>query len=122
LGNGSRILIVDDQEGIRKLLTEACSFLGFNVEVASTGREALEIAKKHNFEIALVDLKMAEMNGIDTMKRLMKTVNGLKGIVMTGYGDSDLLDEAQNVKIDAVIRKPFNLQEIKEVLEKVINN
>lgn len=115
-----KILIVDDQEGIRRLLAETCSLLGYEVFTAASGQEALEIVKIDSFQVALVDMKMPGMNGLETMKQLLETVEDLKGIVMTGYGEIDLVEDANKLGIAAFIQKPFNLEEIKELLEKVI--
>lgn len=115
-----KILIVDDQEGIRRLLAEACSLLGYEVFTAASGQEALETVKKNNFQVALVDMKMPGMNGLETMKQLLETVKDLKGIVMTGYGEIDLVADVNKLGIAALLQKPFNLEEIQELLEKVI--
>jgi two-component system response regulator (stage 0 sporulation protein F) len=117
---GIKLLVVDDQEGIRRLLSETFSLLGYEVETAASGNEALEIIEQDNFKLALVDMKMPGMNGINTIERLLEIRQDLKAILMTGYGDFELSEEKSTAKIDAVIKKPFDLEEIKELIEKVI--
>jgi DNA-binding NtrC family response regulator len=116
-----KVLVVDDQEGIRKLLAETCSLLGYEVYTAASGQEALAMTQKNYFQVALVDMKMPGMNGIDTMRMLLETVNGIKGIMMTGYGETDFVGEANQLGIAGFLQKPFNLQEIQKILEKVIS-
>lgn len=109
----ARIIVVDDQEAIRQLLVEICTLLGYEVKTAANGDEACQLVSQELFDIALVDLKMNGMNGIETMRRLREIRPDLKGIFMTGYVEA---------KLDhAVLKKPFDLQEIKTVLEEVLS-
>ncbi len=110
----AKIIVVDDQEAIRQLLVETCTLLGYEVKTAATGDEACRLVSQETFDVALVDLKMNGMNGFETMRRLREEKADLKGIFMTGYEESELEH--------AVLRKPFGLQEIEAVLEKVLSN
>lgn len=109
-----KIIVVDDQEAIRQLLVETCILLGYEVKTAATGDEACRLVSQETFDVALVDLKMNGMNGLETMRRLREKRGGLKGIFMTGYEEPELEH--------AVLRKPFDLQEIKAALEKALSN
>lgn len=113
--NVKKLLIVDDQEAIRQLLTEVCALLGYEAKTAANGDEALQMIGHEEFHVALVDLKMGGLNGLETMKRLKEKKKNLKGVFMSGYG-------IQELDGNYILNKPFDLQEIKDVLEKVLNN
>lgn len=113
----NKILIVDDQEGIRRLLSEICSMLGCQSLAAASGFEALQVIKNNKFKIALIDLKMPGLNGLDTLAMLQADDPQLKGVLMTGYDETDLREEALRKGACSVISKPFELDEIKVLLE-----
>jgi two-component system response regulator (stage 0 sporulation protein F) len=113
--NVIKILIVDDQEGIRQLLTEACALLGYEAHTAANGDEALQLIGQDDFQVALVDLKMGGLNGLETMKRLKEKKKNLKGVFMSGYG-------LREMEGNYILNKPFDLQEIKDIIEKVLQN
>ncbi|MGI6605451.1 MAG: response regulator [Peptococcia bacterium] len=113
--NVIKILIVDDQEGIRQLLTEACALLGYEAKTAANGDEALQLIGQEDFQVALVDLKMGGLNGFETMKRLKEKRKDMRGVFMSGYG-------LREMEGNYILNKPFDLQEMEDVLEKVLNN
>lgn len=118
----AQILIVDDQEGIRKLLLEACSLLGYEAMAAASGQEALALMQEHHFQVALVDMRMPGLDGLGTTEQLLEIGKGLKIIVMTGYCDceSEIKEISRDLRIAAVLKKPFALEELQAFLEKNI--
>ncbi|MDD2432244.1 MAG: response regulator [Clostridia bacterium] len=119
----ARVLIVDDQEGVRQLLQETCLLLGYEAMTAKSGLEALDLVQKHNFQIALVDMKMPGLNGLSTTERLLATGKHLNIIVMSGFcdGESEISELSSHLDVAAVMKKPFDLEELKVVLEKNIS-
>jgi two-component system response regulator (stage 0 sporulation protein F) len=109
--------VVDDQEGIRKLLKEVLAELGYEAEVVSSGAEAVQAFTEGSFKLVLMDMKMPGLNGFETAERLKKISEDLKIILMTGFYDSFLLEEAKNHGADGLLNKPFNLEEIQRILE-----
>jgi two-component system response regulator (stage 0 sporulation protein F) len=116
MGNKAKILIIDDQEGIRQLLAETCLMLGYEVKTAANGQEAYDLVCQEDFQVAFVDMKMSGINGYETMKLIREKRKGLKGVFMTGYDEPD--HELKSEMI--VLIKPFNLEKVKEVLEKLL--
>ncbi len=116
MGNKAKILIIDDQEGIRQLLAETCLMLGYEVKTAANGQEAYDLVCQEDFQVAFVDMKMSGINGYETMKLIREKRKGLKGVFMTGYDEPD--PELKSEMI--VLIKPFNLEKVKEVLEKLL--
>lgn len=116
------VLVVDDQEGIRQVLQETCRVLGYEVMTAGSGVEALDLVQKHDFQIALVDMKMPGWDGFSTTERLLATGKHLNIIAMSGLcgGDGELQDLMTRFPIKAVMKKPFDLRELKVILEENI--
>lgn len=110
------ILVVDDQEGIRSLLSEMCSLLGHEVVTAASGDEALQIVAIKNFDAALIDMKMPGLDGLETLDGLRSLDPQLKVFLMTGYGDVPQTGEALKRGICKIIHKPFDLADIMKCL------
>lgn len=107
-GGTGRILLVEDREIVRELTTEVLRTAGFDVDVATCGREALELAAQSEpFDLLLTDVVMAELSGPELAERLRSTDPTLAVLYMSGYTD-DVLDAADlSVLGTAFIRKPF---------------
>jgi len=120
----AQVLIVDDQEGIRKLLLETCLFLGYEAEATDSGQEALNLVKKSNYQLALVDMKMPGLDGIKTTKQILEMAEQLKVVMITGFDNSD--DDLKKVsvipQVVAIMKKPFSLEELKKILAENITD
>ncbi|MDD2212317.1 MAG: response regulator [Clostridia bacterium] len=116
------ILIVDDQEGIRKLLLETCGMLGYGAVAVASGQEALVLVPQHNFQVALVDMKMPGLDGLQTTEQLLATGGNLKIIMITGDDDYEgiIQENNTNCEVAAVMKKPFALEKLQALLEKNI--
>ncbi len=109
------ILIVDDEEGIRRSLTRVLREDGYSVQSATNGEEALAMVGQdpHNFDIVICDLIMPGMDGIRTIEEMNKLHQGLTKIILTGYGTLESSMKAIENGIDGFITKPFENKEIK---------
>ncbi|MCF8113492.1 MAG: sigma 54-interacting transcriptional regulator, partial [Desulfotignum sp.] len=85
-GNQKNILLVDDEERLLNSMAQRISLLGFAPIKASSGIKALEIAKTTRIDLAIVDLKMPDMDGLVTITKLKEMVPDLKTVLLTGYG------------------------------------
>jgi two-component system response regulator (stage 0 sporulation protein F) len=103
------ILIVDDQPGIRRLLTEVLSENGYAVETAANGYEGLQKARELKPELVLMDMKMPGMDGIETLRELRRLGQCPKVVMMTAYGELDMINEAKELGAIAYITKPFDI-------------
>ena len=111
--NGTKILLVDDEEGIRKVLKLSLEDIGYTVSTAENGARALEIFRKTHPPIVLTDIKMPGMDGIDLLRQIKKETPDTEVIMITGHGDMDLaIKSLQNEAVDFVT-KPIH----DEVLE-----
>jgi DNA-binding NtrC family response regulator len=118
----SRILVVDDDENIRKVLTAILEDEKYNVESVGTAKEAIDKFKKKFFNIALIDIKLPDMEGIDLLTKIKDTTPRMRKIIITGYPTLQNAVDALNRGADAYILKPFDvekvLKSIKEQLQK----
>src|SRR3989304_3645485 len=110
--DGTKILVVDDEVGYRKVLNNALTERGFIVKTAASGEEALEELKKQEVPIVIVDMNLP--GGIDGLE-LLQRVKGMYNssvLIMTAYGGIETAVEAMRRGAFNYITKPFNLDEI----------
>jgi signal transduction histidine kinase len=111
------ILLVDDEEGIRKVLGLLLADMGYQVHTAATGTEALQIFEKLQPPIVLTDIKMPEMDGIELLRELKQISPDTEVIMITGHGDMDLAIKSVKYEATDFVTKPIN----DEVLEIALN-
>ncbi len=112
----SRILVVDDEDSIQRLLTGILEMDGHDVQVANNGREALDRIRRETFDLIITDIKMPVMGGADLHKELRDAGNALAGRMIFITGDTvapETRSFLQGVD-NAVLSKPFRLREIRE--------
>jgi len=115
------ILVVDDDAFIRKLLSEFLTKQGYKVLLAESGEKALEILEPGTVQVALIDLKMPGMDGVQTMKGIKTRDAGVLIILMTGYPSIESAVEALRSSAYDYVIKPFKLNELKTTIERAIN-
>jgi two-component system response regulator AtoC len=115
-----RILAIDDESNIRRLLTNELEQEGFLVATAASGEQALALADKERFDLALVDLKLPGMSGIDVIRRIRCMPSPVDTIVITGHSDID--GAVQSMKLGALdfITKPFKLSELIPLIDRAV--
>jgi DNA-binding NtrC family response regulator len=118
----ARILIVDDDENIRKVLAIILEDEGYVVDQAETAKQAIEKTKKNFYNMALIDIRLPDMEGIELLTKIRDTVPRMRKIIITGYPTLQNAIEAVNRGADAYILKPFDVNKvlatIKEQLRK----
>jgi two-component system response regulator (stage 0 sporulation protein F) len=113
-----KVLIVDDQSGIRRLLTEYFRHEGWQPVEATNGREALDKLPE-NPDVILLDMKMPVMDGIDCLEKLRQTHPNLPVIVMTAYGEQGIMKQAEELGIDGKVFKPFDVLALRDAVLQV---
>lgn len=111
-----RILVVDDEVSIRKALEKYLIGLGYETRVASDGEEALQIFQSQRFDLALVDLVMPKVGGVDLIRRLKKIDPDVVAIVLTGFGTITSAVEAMKAGAFHYLTKPFELEDIASLI------
>lgn len=118
----AKILIIDDDENIRKALTAVLEDEGYAVETVDTARKGIEKTQTEFFHIALIDVRLPDMEGVDILPKLAETTPKIRKIIITGYPTLQNAAAAVNKGADAYVTKPFDvekmLQTIKEQLKK----
>jgi len=112
------LLIVDDEEPLRTRLGERFTRKGYSVSCAPNGNEALSLLGNKRFHVALVDIKMPGMNGIELLKALKTEQPFIEVIILTGYAEVDTAIEAMKSGAYDYLAKPYNLNELEIILQK----
>lgn len=116
-----RILVVDDQESQREMLGGHLRNRGYAVTTAESGESALEICQRNFFEVALLDLKMPGLSGLDLLNRLKETNPDTTSIIITAYGSIESAVEALKSGAFDYITKPINnLEELDLIIKKAL--
>lgn len=116
------ILIVDDQAGIRLLLNEVFKKEGFHTLMAANGPQALKQAEETPPDIVLLDMKIPGMDGIEILKNLKKMREDIKVIMMTAYGELDVIKESMVSGACCYYTKPFDVFEMRDAVKKMLTD
>jgi DNA-binding NtrC family response regulator len=122
MGRKGNILIVDDDSSIRKVLAAILEEKGYNVETVENGRKAIEKTKTKFYNLALIDIRLPDMEGTALLTEIKENLPKMVKIMITGYPSLQNAVEAINKGADAYIIKPIDIDKalntIEEHLEK----
>lgn len=116
------ILIVDDEEGLREGLGKLLEDEGYVVLCAETGEEALDVLQQSRIDLVLTDMRMPGMDGIELLKKIRERHGDLGVIILTGYGQIESYIEAMNFGAIEYVSKPFKVNELKFIVNKVLSS
>jgi DNA-binding response OmpR family regulator len=105
---GGKVLIIDDEAGLRETLGRILQRAGCDAEVAANGQQALELIEQHNFDLAYLDLHLPGMDGIQILKEIRQRQPKLPVIMLTGYGTLQSAVEALRLGANDYLLKPFD--------------
>ena len=108
----ARILVVDDDESIRNTMKAILENEGYLVDLAATGSEAIKKTKKTAYNIALLDIRLPDMEGVELLKLIKDTVPHTRKIMVTGYPSMQNALAALNKNADAYLIKPVNVEKL----------
>ena len=112
------ILIVDDEEVIQQTLQDVLKKRGYEIFLATSGKETLEIVKKNIIDLILLDIRLPDVDGLEVLKKVKEFDNEILVIMMTAYADIQTAVEAMKSGAYHYINKPFELDELKLLIEK----
>ena len=116
-----RIMVVDDDEGMRHILSIALSRMGYEVLSAGNGIEAFNLFLKNSFALVLTDLEMPGMDGLNLASRIKDRFPTIPVILMTGHSKEDVMKRVKKGPVDYVIFKPFRLEDILKTAQKMLD-
>jgi DNA-binding response OmpR family regulator len=105
-----RLLLVDDEVGYLEVLSKRLSRRGFEVTAARSGAEAIRALRDRDFDLAVVDLKMEDIDGIELLKILRQMLPGLKVIMLTGHGSERAARDGLSQGAFDYLMKPVDLE------------
>ena len=111
---GTKILLVDDEEGYVSVLAKRLSKRNFQVKTALSGREAIRILRNESFDLAVLDLKMEDMDGIEVLKVFKAMEPQMPVIILTGHGSETAAREGMEYGAFDYLVKPCDLSELVE--------
>jgi PAS domain S-box-containing protein len=113
LGNGEKILVVDDVPQQREIASVLLKKLEYSVDVVSSGEEAVEYIKKNSPDLLILDMIMDPgMDGLDTFKKVLELQPGQKAIIASGFSETKRVKEAQKLGAGQYVKKPYTLEKI----------
>ena len=117
MGDKIKLLICDDEVKFLDSIAERLELRGFDVTKATGGKEAVEAARAGGFDLAILDLKMPGMNGIEVLEILKKEHRYLEVIILTGHGSIDSAVESTKLGAFSYLSKPYDLDDLLKSLK-----
>ena len=117
MGERARILVVDDDESIRKVLAIILEEEGYVIDTAKNGREAIKKSKVKFYNLALIDIRLTDMEGTKLLTKVKDTMPKMRKIIITGYPSLQNAIEAVNRGADAYVLKPFDMDKVLETIK-----
>ncbi|MDX2441385.1 MAG: response regulator [Desulfobacterales bacterium] len=120
--NPIRLLLVDDEEGFVNVLTKRMARRNINVTVALSGTEGIQALRKNDFDVAVLDLKMEDMDGIEVLKIFKKMYPEMAVIMLTGHGSEQAAKEGMEYGAFDYLTKPCQLEDLIEKINESVKN
>ncbi len=117
----SRILVVDDEDTLRTVLSQELKGEGYEVDTAADGQIAIDTLKNKQFELILLDIKMPNVNGFEVLKYIKQNHPKLKVIMLTGFADLKNAIESKKLGAEDFVSKPYDLVDLITTIERVLS-
>jgi DNA-binding NtrC family response regulator len=117
-----RILIVDDDEAVLRSIKDYLAMKGYEVDTAKTGAEAIEKSKKGFFNLAILDIRLPDMDGTELLTRIHDTEPEIIKVMLTGYPNGQNAIDSVNGGADGYLVKPVQLENLVKVIEKKLED
>jgi DNA-binding response OmpR family regulator len=115
-----RVLLVDDEEGYVHVMANRLRRRHINVSKAFSGTEAIQILRRQDFDVVVLDLKMEDMDGIEVLKVVKKMVPRIQVIMLTGHGSEKAAKEGMDLGAFDYLTKPCELEELIEKIRAAV--
>lgn len=117
----NKILVVDDAKAIRDTLSKVLSSMGFEVAVARSGHEGLNLFLKNSFDLVLADLQMPDMDGWTLALHIKDESPDTPIVLVTGEEKGRVMEKLEESCVDSVVFKPFTLEDIQEAVQEMLD-
>jgi len=117
LAEKAKILIVDDDENIRKTMKAILEEENYSVDLASNGKEAIRMSKEKMYNLALLDIRLPDMEGVELLQLLKEYVPRTRKIMVTGYPTIQNAVTAINKNADAYLLKPVDIEKLLQIVK-----
>jgi len=115
------ILVVDDEESLRTVLSSELINEGYEVRTAADGDDAIVEMRNADFDLVLLDIKMPRMNGFEVLKHIKENHARSKVVMLTGFADLKNAIESKKLGADDFVSKPYDLVDLLTTIERVLN-
>lgn len=115
-----KILVIDDEPELLDLMKDLLEEEKYQVFCASNGSEGILLNEQKNPDLILLDLRMPEMDGIETLRNIRKTDDKVLVVVLTGYGCPDTIRDAADLNVSEYLSKPFENEDLVSIISKAL--
>lgn len=117
----SKILVVDDEDALRTVLSGELTSEGYDVHTAGDGDEAIQNLQRENFDLILLDIKMPKLNGFEVLKFVKEKYPKTKVVMLTGFADLKNAIESKKLGAEDFVSKPYDLVDLLTTIERVLS-
>lgn len=121
MADKSRILVVDDEEALRTVLSSELAGVGYDIESAADGDEAISLVQAKKFDLVLLDIKMPKVDGFEVLKFIKKSYPSVRVIMLTGFADLKNAIESKKHGAEDFVSKPYDLVDLLTTIERVLS-
>lgn len=114
------ILIVDDETGVRDMLSSVLNDEGYSVEAVENGKKAIKACEKSPFDVALIDIELPDMKGTELLNRLKRMQPKMIKIIITGHPSIENAMKAVNERADGYLLKPFEVTDLLKMIARLL--
>jgi len=115
-----RLLLVDDEQGMRDTLADILEETGLQIDQAADGLEAVDKVSTRSYGLVLMDIRMPVMNGVEALRRIKVLRPGLPVVMMTAYTAAAEVEEARRQGAEAVLYKPLDIPQLLNLLRRAL--
>ena|SRR3989338_5910528 len=120
-----KILVIDDEELVSKSLIKLLKNNGYFAAIAHSGQKAMDMVKKEDFDLLVCDVRMPEMDGVETVKQIRAYLEKagkapVPEVLITGFVDADKYEKAMDLEVADYLPKPFDNDEFLRVVKKIV--
>ncbi|MEE9225285.1 MAG: response regulator [Bacteroidota bacterium] len=121
MADKKKILVVDDEDALRTVLSSELVGEGYEVETAADGDEAMNVVQMKPFDLVLLDIKMPKVDGFEVLKFLKSKYPDIKVVMLTGFADLKNAIESKKLGAEDFVSKPYDLVDLLTTVERVVS-